>query len=150
MTLLKFVCNIRSCVFCQHHRTLPSWMTSLEAPTTPPQPCTTRLSCGDIGFVDPRFFEDHPSNLLDDYLPTHIQDLFEEWDEPIPISIDYLEDEIELKATIININMHPKAIDFDMDDSEFDYDIDVEFLTSTSYRKTKIYGMTANYFVPAL
>ena len=46
--------------------------------------------------------------------------------------------------------MHPKAIDFDMDDSEFDYDIDVEFLTSTSYRKTKIYGMTANYFVPAL
>ena len=76
--------------------------------------------------------------------------LFEEWDEPIPISIDYLEDEIELKATIININMHPKAIDFDMDDSEFDYDIDVEFLTSTSYRKTKIYGMTANYFVPAL
>ena len=79
-----------------------------------------------------------------------IQDLFEEWDEPIPISIDYLEDEIELKATIININMHPKAIDFDMDDSEFDYDIDVEFLTSTSYRRTKIYGMTANYFVPAL
>ena len=32
---------------------------------------------------------------------THIQDLFEEWDEPIPISIDYLEDEIELKATIL-------------------------------------------------
>jgi hypothetical protein len=59
-----------------------------------------------------------------------------------------LEDEIELKATIININMHPKAIDFDMDDSEFDYDIDVEFLTSTSYRRTKIHGMTANYFVP--
>ena len=92
----------------------------------------------------------NPSNLLDDYLPTHIQDLFEEWDEPIPISIDYLEDEIELKATITNINMHPKAIDFHMDDSEFDYDIDVEFLTSTSYRKIKIYGMTANYFVPAL
>ena len=51
---------------------------------------------------------------------------------------------------VININMNPKAIDFDMNDSEFDYDIDVEFLTSTSYRKTKIYGMTANYFVPAL
>ena len=46
-----------------------------------------------------------------------------------------MEDEIELKATVININMHPKAIDIDMDDSEFDYDI---------------YGMTANYFVPAL
>ena len=103
-----------------------------------------------MGFVDPRFFEDHTSYLLDDYLPTNIQDLFEEWDQPIPISIDYLEDEIELKATIININMHPKAIDFDMNDSEFDYDIDVEFLTSTSYRKTKIYEMTANYFVPAL
>ena len=104
-----------------------------------------------MGFVDPRFFEDHTSYLLDDSLPTNIQDLFEEWDKPIPISIDYLEDEIELNATIININMHPKkAIDFDMNDSEFDYDIDVEFLKSTSYRKTKIYGMTANYFVPAL
>ena len=41
-------------------------------------------------------------------------------------SIDYLEDEIELKTTIIHINMHPKAIDFNMQDIEFDYDIDID------------------------
>ena len=41
-----------------------------------------------------------PTNLLDNCLPMNIRDLFEECDQPIPISIDYPEDEIELKATI--------------------------------------------------
>ena len=44
----------------------------------------------------------------------YIQDLFEEWGQPIPIVVEYLEDEVELRAIVTNVNMHPKAIDFSM------------------------------------
>ena len=102
-----------------------------------------------VGFVDPRLFEDHPSYLLDDNLPTHIQDLFEEWGQPIPIGVEYLEDEVELRAIVTNVTMHPKTIDFSMDDTEFDSicDIDIEFYESVAYRNQKLYGITSNYFV---
>ena len=45
-----------------------------------------------------------------------------------------MEDETELTATITNINMHPKSIDFDMQDTAFDCDIDIEFYNNVTYR----------------
>ena len=108
---------------------------------------STRVLVGMVGFIDPRLFEDHPSYLLDDNLPTHIQDLFEEWGQPIPIAIEYLEDEVELRAIVTNVNMHPKTIDFDMQDTEFDCDIDVEFCNEVTYRHKRLYGITTIYFV---
>ena len=89
----------------------------------------------------------HPSYPLDNNLPTHIQDLFEEWGQPIPIVVEYLEDEVELRAIVTNVNMHPKTIDFDMQDTEFDFDIDVEFCNEVTYRHKRLYGITTNYFV---
>jgi len=114
---------------------------------TPPIVASTHLVVGMVGYIDPRLFEDHPSYLLDDNLPTHIQDLFEEWGQPIPIAIEYLEDEVELRATISNVNMHLKSIDFDMEDTAFDCDIDVEFHNRVTYRQKRLYGITTNYFV---
>ena len=116
-------------------------------PTGPPSIASSRVVVGMVGFVDPRLFEDHPSYLLDDNLPTHIQDLFEEWGQPIPIGVEYLEDEVELRAIVTNVTMHPKTIDFSMDDIEFDCDIDIEFYESVAYRNQKLYGITTNYFV---
>ena len=80
-------------------------------------------------------------------LPNHIQNLFEEWGQPIPIGVEYLEDEVELRAIVTNVNMHPKTIDFDMQDTEFDCDIDVEFCNEVTYRHKRLYGITTNYFV---
>ena len=83
-----------------------------------------------------------------DYTDNHIHNLFEEWGQPIPIGVEYLEDELELRVVVINVNMHLKAIDFDMEDTAFDCDIDVEFCSNVAYRNTKLYGITTNYFVP--
>ena len=119
--------------------------------TSPPAPTpveSSHAAVGMVGYIDPRLFEDHPSYLLVDDLPNHIHNLFEEWGQPIPIGVEYLEDELELRVVVINVNMHLKAIDFDMEDTAFDCDIDVEFCSNVAYRNTKLYGITTNYFVP--
>ena len=73
---------------------------------------SSRLQVGMIGFVDPHFFfEDFPRSLLGfEDIPQLIHDLSDEWEQPIPIAIDFLEDELDLKATIIRVTMEPKAI----------------------------------------
>ena len=96
-----------------------------------------------IGFVDPRFFDDFPSSLLGfENIPQRIHDLFDEWGQPIPVAIEFLEVELDLKARIIMVSMEPKAIDFDEDDDSFDYVIDIEFVREVSYRRRRVYGIT--------
>ena len=119
------------------------------------QPCQaatlakcTRLQVGMIGFVDPRFFDDFPSSMLGfENIPQRIHDLFDEWGQPIPIAIEFLEDELDLKARIIRVTMEPKAIDFDENDDGFDYVIDIEFVREVSYRRRRMYGVPPNYFL---
>ena len=118
--------------------------------TSPPAPTLTepsRVVVGMVGYIDPRLFEDDPSYLLANDLPNHIQNLFEEWGQPIPIGVEYLEDEVELCAIVTNVNMHSKAIDFNMQDTKFDCDIDVEFYSDDAYMNKKLYGITTYYFV---
>ena len=50
-------------------------------------------------------------------------------------------DEVELRAIVTNVTMHPKTIDFSMEDTEFDCDIDIEFYESVAYRNIKLYGV---------
>ena len=80
-------------------------------------------------------------------IPTHIYDLFDTWGQPTPIAIQFLENELELKATIIGISMEPKALDFEVNDVSFDYVIDIKFVREVSYRRRRVYGMPPNYFV---
>ena len=71
-----------------------------------------------------------------------LRSLFDEWGQPIPIGIEYLEDEAELRVVVTSVNMHLKNLDFDMQDTAFDCDIDVEFDASVMYRKQRLYGIT--------
>ena len=93
-------------------------------------------------------FRRFPSSMLGfENIPQRIHDLFDEWGQPIPIAIEFLEDELDLKARIIRVTMEPKAIDFDENDDGFDYVIDIEFVREVSYRRRRLYGVPPNYFV---
>ena len=130
--------------------TAPGTIQICAGPTGPDQPATTTTSTTSTTST-PHWSPSSSfssSYLLVDDLPNHIHNLFEEWGQPIPIGVEYLEDELELRVVVINVNMHLKAIDFDMEDTAFDCDIDVEFCSNVAYRNTKLYGITTNYFVP--
>ena len=70
-----------------------------------------------------------------------------EWGQPIPIGIEYLKDEADLRVVITSVNMHPKNIDFGMQDTAFDCVIDVELDASITYTKQRVYVIITNDFV---
>ena len=121
-------------------------MTSLsEAPTTPPQP--TRFHVGQVGYIDPRLFEDHPE-LLEAFeeIPEAIKNLFDDWDQSVLISIETILDEPGLVRTIISVNMEPLNLEYEGHDY-FIYNLDFEFTNPTSLHVARV-NITPEYFVP--
>ena len=73
-------------------------------------------------------------------------DLFDDWEQSIPINIETICDELELVGTIVAINMEPLTLEYEGYD-DFIYNLDFKFTTTTHWRVTRVNTITPHYFV---
>ena len=99
------------------------------------------------GFIDPRLFEDSPDYLLPfAEIPSKIVNLFDDWGQSIPISLEVICDEPDLAGTIIEINKEPLQLEYEGADT-YTYTITIQFDTKVDWHVAIASAVVPYYFV---
>ena len=79
-------------------------------------------------------------------IPNEILELLDDWGQSIPINIEVLLGEVDLRGVVVGRTMEPLQLDYEGND-DYDYVVDIEFNTNVRWRKAKAWGVPPNYFV---
>ena len=86
------------------------------------------------GFVDPWLFEDSPTYLqLFEEILSEIENLFDDWGQWIPISIEVICNVADIVGTVIDISMEPLQLEYD-GVGEYIYTTTIKFDQEVSWR----------------
>ena len=79
-------------------------------------------------------------------IPSEIENLFDDWGQSIPISIEVICDVADLAGTVIDVSMEPLQLEYEGVD-EYTYTITIKFDQEASWRVAAASGMVPHYFV---
>ena len=79
-------------------------------------------------------------------IPREILECFDDWGRSIPINIEVLLGEVDLRGVVVGRTMEPLQLEYE-GNYNYDYVVDMEFKTNVYWRKAKAWGVPPNYFV---